>query len=1036
MIPELPEPEAVDVQALWLRQHENAGAKLAAMVSLASLVDPGLLRTARLELKLPVSAEIALRCSPIVSSAGQGGLVLADEVLPELRGQLVRSEMLALAWELTRARHQAISPALAMEEMLTYYAIAGGGNAGNLAESELNRALVAIVRDQKTQMAAWAARALPRLPESVREVPSGRYLATAAEVHGYRNARTVKTAGAPPAWMKPSRNSRALTGGVSRFGSVLELAFPWRTGDQSLPLPDDRRVWVSWGIGAAQQTQVVTVPNGSAVSLNIFGPEITIEAPGRGKLVLQIAQPPAKRKIFLALPGKAPASTNQVEFAALLRSRMLDDDSLSIMEGDASEALTATADYYIMVDALVPEPFPEELLDQCRPVIMLYDDVVLPPTNDPALYPSHADTRALLNLNCRRSEYWEGAIRQVLVTIALPPKPPGILQDVPPRPTPFYRRAGVFEQIRDVLLGSSAGIVNLFGMPGMGRKVAAVDVVNDCAVRRHFTGGIFWPRTNHSWPSDAEHPYLVVMADPDDEDLSQAYRTAKTNASLGSAIILLTRRIVQGFPDMPWVDANQWSPTELYELFRLGLAGRDIPGLSPETLLLAAGNTAQGTVNLGRLAGVAVRAKQDVVPTMEALADTDSVLAENRRVAIYELDLLQPLAACPPSWPLAHASWSGWSRYFPEPSPATVSQAIGFFQAAFPQGTLPEEVAKPLRELALPTHRRIVDSCEAECGGDWALLPNDGYLLQHFVYHLSHARPGSVLELIENLDWLLLSGSTSVAGAEEPADPLRDQVAVTEPGRGIGEAIAKRLADTGAPFRAEASEAPETDRLRLLQAYADHHPSEHVQRMARARVSLAHNGPTRWIHVIGLGQYTLPAHVLGVSRRIGRELARWGYGLLDGGYSGVDYVTAESFCLQLQLADTDPSQALLHIVGPRSTVQYKLGDVQQLAEADRKALMIRKADAIVAIGGDGYTLEHCRLAAAAGKPVFPIPGSGGDAANFYASLPGDQARRLEPLNLHLASPRNQLEVARKLIELLPPPISWLASPDEGVPSLA
>jgi SLOG cluster4 family len=1003
VIPELPELETVDVQTLWLKLHANAAGKLAVMVSLASLVDPGLLRTARLELKLPVSAEIALRCSPIVSSAGQGGLVLADEVLPELRGQLVRSEMLALAWELTRARHQAISPALAMEEMLTYQAIAGVGNAGNLAESELNRALVAIVRDQKTQMAAWAARALPRLPESVRELPSGRYLATAAEAHGYRNARTVKTAGAPPAWMKPSRNSQALTGGVSRFGSVLELAFPWRTGDQSLPLPDDRRVWVSWGTGAAQQTQVVTVPNGSAVSLNIFGPEITIEAPGMGKLVLQILQqkPVASRKIFLALPRKAPASPNQVEFAELLRSRMLDDASLSIMEGDASEAVTATADYYIVADAPVPKPFPEELLAQCRPVILLYDVVVLPPTNDPALSSWRPDSRALLNLNCSRRKNWEGAIRQVLATIASPPKPPGILQDVPPRPTPFYRRAKVFEQIRDVLFGSSAAIVNLFGTQGMGRNAAAIDVVNECAVRRHFTGGIFWPRTNHSWPSGAEYPYLVVMADPDDEDFGQAYRTAKTNASLGSAIILLTRRIVQGFPDMPWVDANQWSPTELYELFRLGLAGPDITGLSPETVLLAAGNTAQGTVNLGRLAGVAVRAKQDVVPTMEALADTGSVLAESRRIAIYELDLLEPLAACPPSWPLAHASWSGWSRYFPEPSPVTVSQAIDFFQAAFPQGTLPEEVAKPLRELALPTHRRIVESCEAECGGDWALLPNDGYLLQHFVYHLSHAKPGSVLELIENLDWLLLSGSTSVAGAEEP-------------------------------LRAKTSESPETDRLRLLQAYVDHHPSEHVRRMAQARVLLAHNGPTRWIHVIGLAQYALPDNVLGVSRRIGRELARWGYGLLDGGFSGVDYVTAESFCNQLQLADTDPSQALLHIVGPRGTAQFKLGAVQQLAEADRTAVMIRKADAIVAIGGDGYTLEHCRLAAAAGKPVFPIPGSGGDAANFYASLPGDQARRLEPLNLHLASPRNQLEVARKLIELLPPPISWLASPDDGV----
>ena len=1007
-LPDPPELESADVQQLWLEQHANDAAKLAEMVSLAALVDPGLLRAARLALELPVSAEVELRCGPVVSSAGQTGLVLADEVLPELRRRLVLSGMLAAAWELTRVRHPAISPALAMEEMLTYQALVGGAGTSNLAESELNRALVAIVRDQQSQMAAWAARALPRLPESLRALPSARYLANAAELHGYRNAPTVRSPGATPGWMLPPRNSQSLTGGVSLFGSMLELAFPWRTGDQSLPLADDRRVWVTWGNGPEQRTEAVTLPNGSAVALNIFGEEITIEVPGMGRLVLQLAQPQPveRRNVFLALPSEPAASPNQLGFVELLRSRMLDDASLSIIQGPTSEAVSVQADYYIIpsLQNFQSRNNQEELLAQCRAVILLHDAPAVPPSNDDA--PSSVvESRALLNLNCRRRIDWEGAIRQVLAIIASPPKPPGIPHDVPPRTKPFYRRVALFEQVRDVLLRSKAGIVNVFGTPGMGRNSAAIDIVNDCAIRRHFTGGIFWPRSRDSWPSDAKHPYLVVLDDPDEDNYSQAYGTGQGNASQGSAVILLTQQMVQGFPDMPWVDANLWSPRDLYQLFLLGLAGREITppppppppfppdqtGLSQETVLLAAGNTAQGAANLGLLAGIAARARQDPVSTIKALADIYSVLAENRRIAIFELDLLEPLAACPPSWQLPDASWPEWSRYFPEARRNQISRALDLFQAAFPARTLPEEVAKSLRELALPTHRRILDSYEAECGGDWAILPDDDYVQKHIIYHLV-AAGSDALELAENIDWLWRLDST--------------------------------------PEGSRLTSAAKPDPVGLLRAMLDSYPAERVKRMAQARISLAVKGPTRWIQVVGLGSYSLPPHVRGVSQTIGRELARWGYGLLDGGYSGVDYVTAESFCNQLQLAGTDPSKALLHIVGPQSTAAFKLGSVQQVAQSDWNAVAIRQADAIVAIGGEGYTFEHCRVAAAAGKPVFPIPGSGGDAANFYASLSDDQAMMLAPLNLHLASRKNQFEVARKLIELLPPPISWTAPLDE------
>src|SRR5215471_3592055 len=108
----------------WLKDDVAGAARLAELLSLASLIDPGLLRAARLKLNLSVSAELELRCSPILSSATPGGLVIADEVLPALRQNLGRDpDRLKLAWDLTRARHPHLSPALVMEETLTWVAM-------------------------------------------------------------------------------------------------------------------------------------------------------------------------------------------------------------------------------------------------------------------------------------------------------------------------------------------------------------------------------------------------------------------------------------------------------------------------------------------------------------------------------------------------------------------------------------------------------------------------------------------------------------------------------------------------------------------------------------------------------------------------------------------------------------------------------------------------------------------------------------------------------------------------------------------------
>src|SRR5262249_52386665 len=53
--------------------------------------------------------------------------------------------------------------------------------------------------------------------------------------------------------------------------------------------------------------------------------------------------------------------------------------------------------------------------------------------------------------------------------------------------------------------------------------------------------------------------------------------------------------------------------------------------------------------------------------------------------------------------------------------------------------------------------------------------------------------------------------------------------------------------------------------------------------------------PFIWILVAGTGSYELPPNVLAAAERVGRWLADNRYGLITGGWKGVDHVVARSY---------------------------------------------------------------------------------------------------------------------------------------------
>lgn len=146
----------------------------------------------------------------------------------------------------------------------------------------------------------------------------------------------------------------------------------------------------------------------------------------------------------------------------------------------------------------------------------------------------------------------------------------------------------------------------------------------------------------------------------------------------------------------------------------------------------------------------------------------------------------------------------------------------------------------------------------------------------------------------------------------------------------------------------------------------------------------------RWILVAGLSEVDLlPGHaeVYYASRAIGRSIAEHSFGLLVGGWSGVDYLVAESFATKLISLGKQLSENLLQVVPQGEMPQYRGGQVVHAGQGWMDSVDItRKADAVVLIGGAGGTYATYEYALQEGKPVFPLADTGGDAQRVFQEM--------------------------------------------------
>jgi len=144
---------------------------------------------------------------------------------------------------------------------------------------------------------------------------------------------------------------------------------------------------------------------------------------------------------------------------------------------------------------------------------------------------------------------------------------------------------------------------------------------------------------------------------------------------------------------------------------------------------------------------------------------------------------------------------------------------------------------------------------------------------------------------------------------------------------------------------------------------------------------------TKWVLVAGTGRYKLSEAENWASKEIGKAIAGKEYGLVVGGWQGVDYVVAQAFADELRRKGKPLSDYLIQVVPEGKYPEFKGGHIVYVEPGLREwTESVRYADAIILIGGLGGTYETYQFAAQEQKPVFPIYDTGGDAVAAYNDI--------------------------------------------------
>ena len=116
------------------------------------------------------------------------------------------------------------------------------------------------------------------------------------------------------------------------------------------------------------------------------------------------------------------------------------------------------------------------------------------------------------------------------------------------------------------------------------------------------------------------------------------------------------------------------------------------------------------------------------------------------------------------------------------------------------------------------------------------------------------------------------------------------------------------------------------------------------------------------------------------ARAIGKALAQYQYGLITGGWPGVDEIVTNSYLEELSSKNLNLANYLIQVVAEERQVHFEKGHIVRVPQNTREWLEPQKfADAIIFVGGRGGTYVTWLGALHGGMPRFPLGGTSGDA---------------------------------------------------------
>ncbi|MFE5816191.1 CHAT domain-containing protein [Streptomyces sp. NPDC056479] len=275
----------------------TAGAlELATVLSIATRIEPELIRAVRLRLlpHLDVGAEADLWFCDWVGARTPEAIALLPECLPYLRAGLVQmmetDPRLREIIEVVTEVHSGLSPALLLEERVTWDTLTGDTEA---AAQHLNRALHALVRQNRSGLAGWFAEAWKRLPVEARSTTTAWSLANATRPH----VPSLDPGTAPELTLATISSIATAVGearlGVQREGPALLLGDVRGTSAAAILVPDTHPRVVEVVTDSA--TRTVQVDASAVVHVEVGFGQISLRTGAGHVYELDRPAPPSPR---------------------------------------------------------------------------------------------------------------------------------------------------------------------------------------------------------------------------------------------------------------------------------------------------------------------------------------------------------------------------------------------------------------------------------------------------------------------------------------------------------------------------------------------------------------------------------------------------------------------------------------------------------------------------------------------------------------------------------------------------------------------